>query len=71
MNSNIHNKINENLLGTKFRILNEKLYTTSSEEAYQYFTENPEDFDIVNIVNLSIIKASKYKPTNGQLIRIN
>ncbi len=47
MNSNIHNKINQNLLGTKFRILNEKLYTTSSEEAYKYFTENPDDFDIV------------------------
>jgi ribosomal RNA-processing protein 8 len=42
----IKNKIEENLLGSKFRILNEKLYTISSEEAYDYFKNNPEDFEI-------------------------
>jgi ribosomal RNA-processing protein 8 len=40
------NKMEENLLGSKFRILNEKLYTISSEEAFEYFKKNPEDFEI-------------------------
>jgi hypothetical protein len=48
--SSIENKMNENLLGAKFRILNEKLYTTSSEEAFDYFNNNPEDFEIVNFL---------------------
>jgi ribosomal RNA-processing protein 8 len=42
----IKNKMEENLLGSKFRILNEKLYTISSEEAFEYFKNNPEDFEI-------------------------
>jgi hypothetical protein len=58
INSSIENKMNENLLGVyifinikgaKFRILNEKLYTTTSAEAFDYFNNNPEDFDIVTI----------------------
>ena len=44
----IKNRIEDNLLASKFRILNEKLYTTSSKEAFDYFTSNPEDYEIVN-----------------------
>jgi len=40
-------KNTENFKASKFRILNEKLYTCSSEEAVEYFKENPEDFEIV------------------------
>jgi ribosomal RNA-processing protein 8 len=39
-------EIEDKLLSSKFRILNEKLYTISSEKAYDYFQNNPEDFEI-------------------------
>ena len=39
----VQTKMEENLLGSKFRILNEKLYTIPSEEAFSYFNENPEE----------------------------
>ena len=37
-------KMSENLDDTKFRILNEKLYNSSSTEALNYFQNNSEDF---------------------------
>ena len=40
----IEEKIENNLEDTKFRILNEKLYKSSSEEALNYFKSNEEDF---------------------------
>ena len=40
----IEEKIENNLEDTKFRILNEKLYKSSSEEALNYFKLNQEDF---------------------------
>ena len=40
----ITTKISENLDDTKFRILNEKLYNSSSTEALNYFQNNSEDF---------------------------
>lgn len=46
LSHSIENKMHECLLGSKFRILNEKLYTISSEEAFEYFKNNPEDFDV-------------------------
>jgi ribosomal RNA-processing protein 8 len=42
----IEQKIENNLEDTKFRILNEKLYKSSSEEAFNYFKANEEDFII-------------------------
>ena len=42
----IEEKIENNLEDTKFRILNEKLYKSSSEEALNYFKSNEEDFII-------------------------
>ena len=39
-----------NYKASKFRILNEKLYTTTSKEAYDYFTSNPEDYQVVIII---------------------
>lgn len=75
-NNKIQDKMNENLLSSKFRILNEKLYTISSEEAYEYFKENPEDFEVYhkgfeiqtkkwpvnpNEIILTELKKSKYK----------
>ncbi len=41
-------KVDEELMSSKFRMLNEKLYTISSEEAYDYFQSNPDDFDVVS-----------------------
>ncbi|KAH0786983.1 ribosomal RNA-processing protein 8 [Histomonas meleagridis] len=38
----------ERLEGSKFRILNEKLYTTTSDKAKQMFDEHPEYFDIMH-----------------------
>ena len=40
----IEEKMENNLEDTKFRILNEKLYKSSSEEALNYFKSNEEDF---------------------------
>ena len=40
----IEEKIENNLEDAKFRILNEKLYKSSSEEALNYFKSNSEDF---------------------------
>ena len=40
----IEEKMENNLEDTKFRILNEKLYKSSSEEALNYFKSNKEDF---------------------------
>ena len=40
----ISSKLSENLDDTKFRILNEKLYKSSSTEALNYFQSNSEDF---------------------------
>ena len=40
----IEEKMTNNLEDTKFRILNEKLYKSSSEEALNYFQSNEEDF---------------------------
>ena len=40
----LEEKILNNLEDTKFRILNEKLYNSSSEEALDYFKSNTEDF---------------------------
>ena len=40
----IEEKIENNLEDTKFRILNEKLYKSSSKEAFDYFKSNTEDF---------------------------
>ena len=42
----IEEKIENNLEDTKFRILNEKLYKSTSEEALNYFKSNEEDFII-------------------------
>ena len=40
----IEEKMENNLEDTKFRILNEKLYKSSSDEAFNYFKSNQEDF---------------------------
>ena len=39
--------MDNNLSGSKFRILNELLYVNDSKEAVDHFKNNPEDFDIV------------------------
>lgn len=62
----IVNKIQENLLGSKFRILNEKLYTMPSEEAFDYFKSNPEDFDIYH--KGFVIQANKWPVNPNNLI---
>ena len=40
----LEEKIENNLEDTKFRILNEKLYKSSSKDALEYFQSNKEDF---------------------------
>jgi ribosomal RNA-processing protein 8 len=63
---NIADKIKEGLLGSKFRILNEKLYTISSEDAYEYFKNNPEDFEIYH--QGFVIQASKWPVNPNDII---
>lgn len=65
--SKLEDKINENLLGSKFRILNEKLYTIPSDEALEYFKNNPEDFEIYH--QGFTIQASKW-PVNPNILII-
>ena len=38
------NKLSDTLKGSRFRYLNEKLYTCKSKEALEYFQKNPTDF---------------------------
>lgn len=45
----LKSRIDSNLSGSKFRILNELLYVNNSEYAHQHFKVHPEDFDIVKI----------------------
>jgi SAM-dependent methyltransferase len=63
--NNINDKIKDNLLGSKFRILNEKLYTMPSEDAFDYFRNNPEDFTIYH--QGFVIQANKW-PINPNSI---
>lgn len=52
-------KYKRKLDGAKFRILNEKLYTTSGNIAFKMFQKDPELFEIVKQSNFdSIIKVS-------------
>ena len=44
--NSILNRIDNDLTGAKFRILNEKLYTMSSKDAFEFFDDNKEDFEI-------------------------
>ena len=74
--NSIKSKLENNLSSSKFRIINEKLYTMSSEEASKYFKENKEDFEIYhkgfssqskqwpinpNELILKTLKLKKYK----------
>ena len=38
--NSISNRIDNDLTGAKFRILNEKLYTMSSKDAFEFFDDN-------------------------------
>ena len=44
--SNTTKSINYKLNGSKFRMLNEMLYTSKSKDAFDYFKSNKEDFEI-------------------------
>ena len=72
----LEKKLESDLTSSKFRILNEKLYTMSSEDAFNYFKENKEDFKIYhkgfsfqsekwpinpNELILKTLKLKKYK----------
>ncbi len=43
--SKLQNAFKARLSGSRFRILNEELYTTTSEESFQRFSNNPELFE--------------------------
>lgn len=43
--SKLQNEFKARLSGSRFRILNEELYTTTSEESYERFSKNPELFE--------------------------
>lgn len=43
----LFNKLSSDLTGAKFRILNEQLYTMKSDDAFEYFKDNEDDFEIV------------------------
>lgn len=66
LNTTIQDRINDNLVSSKFRILNEKLYTIKSEEALEYFKENPEDFKIYH--DGFKIQASKWPANPNEII---
>ncbi len=72
----LEKNLESNLTSSKFRILNEKLYTMTSEDAFNYFKENKEDFIIYhkgfsfqaekwpinpNELILKTLKLKKYK----------
>lgn len=66
----LSNRLSSDLTGAKFRILNEQLYTMNSEDAFEYFQDNEDDYAIVNHILLiysydSIIKALQIKLQNG------
>lgn len=44
-NKNSVKKLKETLQGSRFRYLNEKLYTLKSQDALEYFRQHPEDFE--------------------------
>ncbi|KAI8874269.1 hypothetical protein GQ42DRAFT_175883 [Ramicandelaber brevisporus] len=44
--SELSSKIREKLSGSMFRIINEKLYTTTGSEAFKFISEDSESFDI-------------------------
>ena len=62
--------IDNNEKGSKFRILNEYLYTNQSSKAIEYFGDNKELFDNVNSRKLykngSIIKDFETRSKVGQ-----
>jgi len=43
----VKKRIQNNLSGSKFRLLNELLYVNNSQKAVEHFKENPEDFSTV------------------------
>lgn len=59
-------KINDKLQGSSFRMLNELLYSTHSEDALVHFKDNPDDFkQVTHFIIISIIVDSKHKLANG------
>jgi hypothetical protein len=65
----------EKLQSSKFRFLNEKLYTTESKEAAELFKKEPELFEDVsekqlNDVFYSTTKAIAFKLKNGLKTRL-
>jgi ribosomal RNA-processing protein 8 len=44
-NSNLHNAFRARLTGSRFRSLNEELYTKESKESFERFSEHPELFE--------------------------
>ena len=51
----LQRKMEEKLMGSRFRYLNQKLYESDSKEALQHFKQNPEDFK-----NVSILLTHRY-----------
>ena len=46
--SKLQKKMEEKLMGARFRFLNQKLYESNSHDALEHFKENPEDFKNVS-----------------------
>lgn len=46
--SKLQRKMEEKLMGARFRFLNQKLYESNSHDALEHFKENPEDFKNVS-----------------------
>ncbi len=58
-------KIFDDLKSSKFRLLNEYLYTKNSEDSLKYFHENPEEFNVVPSLHASTTKASRSRSRSG------
>jgi ribosomal RNA-processing protein 8 len=58
-------KYEKKLEGAKFRVINEKLYTTTGEAAYREFQQNPQLFDIYHQGFREQASAWPYNPLDG------
>jgi ribosomal RNA-processing protein 8 len=63
--SQLHQTFEKKIEGSKFRMLNETLYTTSGVEAKRMFEKNPELFDLYHKGYVSSVKAWPKNPLDA------
>jgi len=58
----IKDKINSSLSGSRFRQINQQLYTTSSKNAFQLFKQEPELFELYHSGYQQMVKQWPVHP---------